>query len=230
LQLAIDVATGAPFLDEYETSKCAVFYVDYENRPKQLKARALDLREGRDVSNVLVKSFDFLTDRDVGLDGDSAKRLKDLVADHQPGLLILDPLRFAAPKGDSKEENWAVNVVDQVSSLREWVWPAPTKQGHVWHDSIRIQHKHAIEKSKLKKFVIYSLRHTFLTRLGESGCDAWTLARIAGHSSTKMSERYVHPSTDAVFSAFSRMPRQEAVALATSDGPKGEALEMEILI
>jgi hypothetical protein len=24
------------------------------------------------------------------------------------------------------------------------------------------------------------LRHTFLTRLGESGCDAWTLMRVAG--------------------------------------------------
>jgi hypothetical protein len=58
--------------------------------------------------------------------------------------------------------------------------------------------------------------------------DKGTLARIAGHSSTKMSERYVHPSSDAVFSAFSRMPRQKAVVLATSDEPKGEAPEMEI--
>jgi hypothetical protein len=29
-------------------------------------------------------------------------------------------------------------------------------------------------------FALYSFRHTFLTRLGRSGCDAWTLARIAG--------------------------------------------------
>ena len=35
------------------------------------------------------------------------------------------------------------------------------------------------------------LRHTFLTRLGESGCDAWSLARIAGHSNIRMSSRYV---------------------------------------
>ena len=98
-----------------------------------------------------------------------------------------------------------------------WVWPAPTKQGHVWHDSIRVQHKRAIEKSKVKRFVVYSLRHTFLTRLGESGCDAWTLARIAGHSSTKMSERYVHPSSDAVFSAFSRMPLQTAIEEEAAD-------------
>jgi integrase len=95
-----------------------------------------------------------------------------------------------------------------------WVWPAPTKSGHVEHDSIRVQHKNAIRASKVLKFVVYSFRHTFLTRLGESGCDTWTLARIAGHSSIKMSERYVHPSNDAVLSAMSRMPQPE---LPTSD-------------
>jgi integrase len=63
--------------------------------------------------------------------------------------------------------------------------------------------------SKLKKnekpvrpFVLYSLRHTFLTRLGESGCDVWTLERIAGHSSIQMSSRYVHPGNDAVVDAM----------------------------
>jgi integrase len=57
----------------------------------------------------------------------------------------------------------------------------------------------------VRPFVLYSLRHTFLTRLGESGCDAWTLARIAGHSSITISARYVHPSEDAVLVAMSRL-------------------------
>ena len=57
----------------------------------------------------------------------------------------------------------------------------------------------------VRSFVLYSLRHTFLTRLGESGCDAWTLARIAGHSSIAMSTRYVHPSEDAVLAAVERL-------------------------
>jgi hypothetical protein len=56
-------------------------------------------------------------------------------------------------------------------------------------------------------FVLYSLRHTFLTRLGESGCDAWTLARIAGHSSISISQRYVHPSQAAVLAAVERLGR-----------------------
>jgi integrase len=45
----------------------------------------------------------------------------------------------------------------------------------------------------LKSFEPYIMRHTALTRLGESGCDPSTLARIAGHSSITIRQRYVHP-------------------------------------
>jgi len=96
-----------------------------------------------------------------------------------------------------------------------WIWPASTRSGHVEASSLRKQHRAAFvtvaneaakdEKKGVRPFVLYSLRHTFLTRLGESGCDAWTLARIAGHSSIAISSRYVHPSEDAVFAAMSRL-------------------------
>ncbi len=86
-----------------------------------------------------------------------------------------------------------------------WVWPAPTKTGHIDHSSLKKQHVKALKLSGVRCFVLYSLRHTFLTRLGESGCDAWTLARVAGHSSVAMSNRYVHPSEDAVLGALSRL-------------------------
>ncbi len=55
------------------------------------------------------------------------------------------------------------------------------------------QHGKALKLSKVRPFVLYSLRHAFLTRLGQSGCDVWTL-RVAGHSSIAISARYVHPS------------------------------------
>jgi len=86
-----------------------------------------------------------------------------------------------------------------------WVWSAQTRRGHVEPSSLRKRHARAIRDSKVRPFVLYSLRHTFLTRLGQSGCDAWTLARIAGHSSITMSARYVHPSEDAVLAAMSRL-------------------------
>ena len=104
-----------------------------------------------------------------------------------------------------------------------WVWPAPTRSGHLEGSSIKKQHAKTLRNSKVRHFVLYSLRHTFLTRLGESGCDAWTLARIAGHSSVAMSTRYVHPSEDAVLAAVERLggssfgPSKEATILRNTD-------------
>lgn len=89
--------------------------------------------------------------------------------------------------------------------LEGWVWPAPTRSGHMEASSLKKQHAKALRISKVRPFVLYSLRHTFLTRLGESGCDSWTLARIAGHSSIAISARYVHPSEEAVLAAMSRL-------------------------
>jgi len=86
-----------------------------------------------------------------------------------------------------------------------WVWPAPTRSGHLEPSSIKKQHAKAVKASRVRRFVLYSLRHTFLTRLGESGCDTWTLARIAGHSSIAISARYVHPSHDSVLAAVERL-------------------------
>jgi integrase len=89
--------------------------------------------------------------------------------------------------------------------LEGWVWPAATKSGHLEPSSLKKQHARALKLAKVRRFVLYSLRHTFLTRLGESGCDVWTLARIAGHSSVAISARYVHPSEDSVLAAVDRL-------------------------
>ena len=91
------------------------------------------------------------------------------------------------------------------SPAEGWVWSAPTRSGHFEKSTLKKQHKKALRLSRVRPFVLYSLRHTFLTRLGESGCDVWTLARIAGHSSVAMSARYVHPSGDAVLAALDRL-------------------------
>jgi hypothetical protein len=54
-------------------------------------------------------------------------------------------------------------------------------------------------------FEPYCLRHTALTRLAEAGCDAFTLARIAGHSSITITQRYCHPQAKAIGSAFAKL-------------------------
>ena len=87
-----------------------------------------------------------------------------------------------------------------------YVWPAPKAAvGHIVPNSIYEPHLQAIKDSGVRPFVLYSLRHTFLTRLGASGVDAWTLARIAGHSSVAVSSHYVHPQD--VYSAVARLTK-----------------------
>jgi integrase len=72
--------------------------------------------------------------------------------------------------------------------------------------SINHVHRRACKLLGLPEdFVMHSLRHTMLTRLGESGVDAFTIMRIAGHSSITISQRYVHPTPEAVERAFERL-------------------------
>jgi integrase len=86
-----------------------------------------------------------------------------------------------------------------------WIWPSDTASGHIERGTLKHPHRTALKDGGIQPFVLYSLRHTFLTRLGASGCDVWTLARIAGHSSIAISARYVHPNDDGVFEAMGQM-------------------------
>ena len=82
-----------------------------------------------------------------------------------------------------------------------WVWPAPTQSGHVNHDSLKRQHRKALRISQVRPFEVYSIRHTFATRLAPH-LDAWTLMRIMGWSSIAIAMRYVHMSDDRVLGAL----------------------------
>ena len=54
-------------------------------------------------------------------------------------------------------------------------------------------------------FVPLSFRHTFGTRLSESGADAFTIMKLMGHSSVTVSQKYVHPSPEAIVRAVERL-------------------------
>jgi integrase len=91
-----------------------------------------------------------------------------------------------------------------------WVFPAQKAiVGHIVPNSIYQPHLDAVKKSGVRPFVLYSLRHTFLTRLGQSGCSPWTLAKIAGHSDINMSKTYVHASDDEASNAIKNMELSE---------------------
>jgi integrase len=56
-------------------------------------------------------------------------------------------------------------------------------------------------------------RHTYGTRLGETGADAFTIMRLMGHSTVTVSQRYVHPSPEAMDNAVTRMETWSASKL-----------------
>lgn len=99
-----------------------------------------------------------------------------------------------------------------------WLFPASSREGHLNKDTAKDQHKRAIALAStrataaglkpLKAFQPYVLRHTALTQLAEAGCDVFTLARIAGHSSITITQRYVHPQADAIERAFQQSERR----------------------
>ena len=76
---------------------------------------------------------------------------------------------------------------------------------HFSGDAAKEQHKKALADSGVEpfEFVPYTLRHTALTNLGEAaGGDVFALAKIAGHSSITVTQRYVHPQAAAINRIF----------------------------
>lgn len=63
-------------------------------------------------------------------------------------------------------------------------------------------HRDVCERLGIAPFVPYTFRHSFLTKLGNSNVDAFTLMKIAGHATVAMTMRYVHPQRDAIRRAF----------------------------
>jgi hypothetical protein len=90
-----------------------------------------------------------------------------------------------------------------------------------------LDHQHDDVRTALKlpeDFVVHSLRHTMLTRLGEAGADAFAIMRIAGRSSVTVSQRYVHPTPEGMERAFERLQELSAVKFEQAEAEaKAEA-------
>jgi len=115
-------------------------------------------------------------------------------------------------------------------SVAELVFPGETPGRPILgtsmaHAHIKICRPFILEEKKRvrsyifpKDFVLHSLRHTCLTRLGEAGADAFTIMKLAGHSSVTVSQRYVHPTPESVERAFDRLEALNEKALAGASG------------
>jgi integrase len=84
-----------------------------------------------------------------------------------------------------------------------------------------LDHAHSELRRALKSptdFVLHSLRHTYGTRLGEAGADAFSIMRLMGHSSITISRRYVHPRPEALDRAVGRLEALNGMAARTLSG------------
>src|SRR6516162_2775413 len=89
-----------------------------------------------------------------------------------------------------------------------FVFPAATKCGHIQHSTLKKQHRLALKGSGVRPFVIYSLRHTFATRIAPH-LDTWTLCKIMGSTSLSVAMTYIHAQDDRALKAFSQADGQE---------------------
>jgi integrase len=136
------------------------------------------------------------------------------------------------PFGKSKNARRNIPMTQRVKALLEfrfesmgkpqeaWVFPADTASGHI--DRLKTQHAKAVKASNVKPFVLYSLRHTMLTRLGQSGADPFTIQRIAGHSSITISTRYVHPTPEMVEKAFAGLEHLNEIKNAEAEKQRNQ--------
>ena len=118
------------------------------------------------------------------------------------------------PGGKSKNARRNVPITDRLAGMllnrsleskSVFVFPSETENPYLVQS---IDHSHKKVRSALQmsaEFVIYSLRHTYGTRLGEGGADAFTIMRLMGHSSVTVTQRYVHPSPEAMERAVERL-------------------------
>ena len=107
----------------------------------------------------------------------------------------------------------------------EWVFPGDSAAAPILGTSL--DHQHAEVRTALRlpaDFVIHSLRHTMLTRLGEAGAEAFAIMKIAGHSSVTVSQRYVHPTPEGMERAFERLENLNRAKFQEAEAEAKEAV------
>lgn len=85
--------------------------------------------------------------------------------------------------------------------------------------------KQITDKCNLKAVNFHALRHTFATRLAERGTDIKTLAELMGHSSSKMTLKYMHTSERqkrAVINCFTHPLSRQNFGINNNEFPQNE--------
>ena len=172
--------------------------------------------------------------------GQREMRLADLLPELPCGIaerrhpLVMKPspleiLVFASDSGA-----YSISPVTFLTSPRDVCCPSacrvslgfPNDNGvHFLVSSLDHAHSRTRQTLKLPQgFVLHSLRHTFLTRLGLAGVEAFTITKLAGHSSVTVSQRYVHPTPQGMKHAVARLEDLNRQAIEAGSEPRDRLL------
>jgi integrase len=91
----------------------------------------------------------------------------------------------------------------KLTAASDWVFPAPTKSGHIEKSTRKKPHAKAYTIANITSFPLYTFRHTCLTRWA-AHMDPYTLGYLAGHSDFSTTKRYIHPQAHTVLAAMER--------------------------
>ncbi len=126
-------------------------------------------------------------------------------------------------KGKTPNARRVLSITPRVKAMLEnrrkfypeerFVFPGKKPGCHLTLSTMDRHHAKARAAAKLEdgspmftdEFVIHSLRHTFGTRLGETGASAFTIMEIMGHANVSQSQKYVHPTPDSKERAFEQL-------------------------
>lgn len=106
MQLAIACATGTPFLEQFETQKCNVLYVDEENGNITIPYRFDKLVEGHNLAKEPLDNLYISIFNNITLDHFEGKEKLNLLIDkYKPELVILDSMVRCIDGDENKAED-----------------------------------------------------------------------------------------------------------------------------
>ncbi|HEX8115965.1 MAG TPA: site-specific integrase, partial [Pyrinomonadaceae bacterium] len=76
--------------------------------------------------------------------------------------------------------------------------------------NVRDAFRRACERAGIESLRFHDLRHEYGSRLGDADVNLKKIARLMGHSNTKQTERYVHPTDDGLLQATAVAERPES--------------------
>lgn len=87
---------------------------------------------------------------------------------------------------------------------RQWALIFPTKTGHRQTHLLR-RLKEIADVAKVARATLHKFRHTYATRLLESGCDIVTVQKLMGHSDIDTTRKYLNPDEKLKRSAVRKL-------------------------